>query len=53
MPEYGMFRGLKGFFGLGIRNEAFKPNITFASFNFLRWHNLYICIMLICICITL
>jgi len=40
MPEYGMFRGLKGFFGLGIRNEAFKPNITFASFNFLRLSSL-------------
>ena len=50
MPEL-MFGGLKGFFR--NKNEAFKPNLTFASFNFLRWHNLDICIMLICICITL
>jgi len=40
MPEYGMFRGLKGFFGLGNKNGAFKPNITFASFNFLRLSSL-------------
>jgi len=35
MPEYGMFGGLKGFFGLGDKNGVFKPNISFASFNFL------------------
>jgi len=40
MPEYGMFGGLKGFFGLGNKNGVFKPNISFTSFNFLRLSSL-------------
>ena len=53
MPEYGMFGGLKGFFGLGNKNGEFKPNITFASFNFLRWNHLayklleFVCVLVL------
>ena len=48
MPEFGMFGGLKGFFGLGIKNETFKPNIAFASFNFLRWDINYFYLFWLC-----
>ena len=44
MPEYGIFGGLKGFFGLGCKNEVFKPNISFASFKFLRFGSFPLCI---------
>ena len=48
MPEFGMFGGLKGFFGLGVKNETFKPNIAFASFNFLRWDINYFYLFWLC-----
>ena len=36
MPEYGVFRGLRGFFACREKKEVFKADISYASLNFHR-----------------